>query len=1140
MQRYNPKEIEPKWQTAWEEAGIYKASDSTDKPKKYVLEYFPYPSGAAMHVGHVRNYVIGDVIARYNRMNGYNVLHPMGWDAFGLPAENYAIKNQVSPRVAIDENTARFKQQLMQMGFSYDWSREIDSTDPKYYRWTQWFFLLLFRKGLAYQKDSMQWWCPHDKTVLANEQVENGRCWRCGNLVEKKALKQWFFRITEYADRLLDDLNDLDWSDAIKSMQRNWIGRSSGAEINFTVANEDTFVLLHGFTGSSKADFFPWVSEALSAQGHSVSVPDMPNTEKPDAREQARYVLEHVTFDKNTVLLGHSYGAVAALRILEQLDSPIKKLVLAAGFAQPGFLDNERNFETTTDWNFNFEKIKQNAQEIILLRDTSDPAVPAERVDYLQKKLGGLIVDFKAESGHITGPIEPIVLDWLLPTLTVFSTRPDTIYGATFMVIAPEHGLAKILATNDQQQAVAEYILATQAKSDVERQDTNREKTGVFTGSYAINPINRQQIPIWISDYVLAGYGTGAIMAVPAHDERDFAFAQKFNLPIIDVVAPSFVGTGMNASRENVETLHRRVVDAIICNANGEYLLQVEADNVHFVGGGIEPEDVDDFAAIKREVIEETGFTDIASIEVVSPTILMKGYRIPKNKNQNTEGKFYKVILNSATQVASEIEEGRHSVKWVKKDEVAKQLTWQHHAQAWKYYLTNSLIYTSEGVLINSGKYNTLSSAEVRELLVKDLAEQHIGKEKINYKIRDWLISRQRYWGAPIPIIHCPDHGAVAVPDDQLPVVLPEIDKYEPSGDGRSPLANVSEFVNTSCPECGGPAERETDTMDGFACSSWYFLRFADPHNATEPFARDKADFWLPVDDYIGGAEHAVMHLLYARFWTKVMYDEGLIQFQEPFTTLRNHGMILAPDGAKMSKSKGNTIEPGTLIDQGYGADSVRIMELFIGPWNQAASWSVEGMGGAHRFLQRIWIVTQEFLQIYEQKQGGSLDDSAVENDILRSVHKTIKKVSNDVNELSFNTAIAALMECLNDLYKLKEQDEFSNLETWRFTLESVLQLLAPFAPHIAEELWTQLGHEESIHQSVWPTHDESILMSDEMTIVVQVNGKLRAELQVASDAGEADIVERAQSLEKLQPYIADKQLRNVIYVPQKLVNFVV
>ena len=813
MSRYNPKEVEPKWQAKWAEDRLYEASDTSTKPKQYILEYFPYPSGAAMHVGHVRNYTIGDVLSRFARMNGYNVLHPMGWDAFGLPAENYAIKTGISPKVAIKQNTDRFKKQLIQMGFGYDWSREFASSDPDYYKWTQWFFLLLYQRGLAYQKESLQWWCPFDKTVLANEQVENGKCWRCGSEVEKKLLKQWFFKITNYADRLANDLDNVDWSESIKTMQRNWIGRSKGAEIDFKVDGSD--------------------------------------------------------------------------RVIK-----------------------------------------------------------------------------------------------------VFTTRPDTIFGATFMVVAPEYLIANDIVSDEQRSHVSNYLKEVQAKSDIERQETDREKTGVFTGAYAINPINDQKIPIWAADYVLYWYGTGAIMAVPAHDERDFEFAKQFNLPI------------------------ERVVES-------------------------------------------------------SP---------------------------------------------------------------------NEAVYVGEGVMINSGVYNNLSSSEAREKMVTDLSAKGAAQERVNYKIRDWLISRQRYWGAPIPIIHCEKCGAQPVPENQLPVLLPDIEKFEPSGKEQSPLAQVSEFVQTTCPNCSGPAERDTDTMDGFACSSWYFLRFADPHNSQQAFNKDKAKYWLPVDDYIGGAEHAVMHLLYARMWTKVMYDAGLIDFNEPFKTLRNQGMVLAPDGQKMSKSKGNTIEPDGLIEQGYGADAIRIMELFIGPWNQSANWSVEGLGGSYHFLQRVWTLVQNS----SNTQGHIGEQQPDEKEIYKAAHLAIKNVTRDLENLGFNSAVAALMEYVNSLYKLSAQDKFANSKAWQFAVGNLLKLLAPFAPHISEELWHQLGHEDSIHISEWPKYDEQYLVSETMIIVVQVNGKVRAELTVPSSADEAEIIAQATADERLKPYLGGQEIKKTVYVTGKLVNFVV
>jgi leucyl-tRNA synthetase len=956
MQRYNPKDIEQKWQEKWAEERIYEATENADKPKKYVLEYFPYPSGAAMHVGHVRNYTIGDAVARHARMKGFNVLHPMGWDAFGLPAENYAIKNNISPQQAIAENTSKFKRQLMQMGFSYDWSREINSSDPSYYKWTQWFFELLFERGLAYQKDSLQWWCDFDKTVLANEQVEGGKCWRCGNPVTKKALKQWFFKITDYADRLSDDLEKLDWSEAIKSMQRNWIGKSQGAEIDFKVEGHDGV------------------------------------------------------------------------------------------------------------------KIK------------------------------------------------------------VFTTRPDTIYGATFMVLAPEHPLVERIMTDEHKHHVTTYVKAAQQKTDVERQETDREKTGVFTGAYAINPANGEKIPIWVADYVLYGYGTGAIMAVPAHDERDHAFAEKFDLPIVQVVARYHEGIlDDDSPQPDVPTRNTAVVDAVITDGKGKYLLQIEDDAVHFAGGGIEESDESPEAAVRREVTEETGYSNITSVKPIGSFRAYFGYRKLKQRNNRTWGQFYEVVVDPSVQVPSEVDEGLHQIKWVDAAEVPKLLNWPDHQTAWQNYLDGVTIDADvrDGVMVNSGEFDGLNTAEAKQKIVDNLAKDGAAKAVTNYKIRDWLISRQRYWGAPIPIIHCPDHGAVLVPKDQLPVVLPEVESYQPTGEGTSVLASVEDWVNVPCPTCDKPAKRETDTMDGFACSSWYFLRFADPHNDKEPFSQEKVKFWLPVDDYIGGAEHAVMHLLYARMWTKVMFDAGMIDFDEPFTSLRNHGMILAPDGRKMSKSWGNTITPDEIIDQGYGADAIRVMELFIGPWDQMANWSVEGMGGCYRFLNRVWTLVQEHLAA--DKSGEAP---------LAAVHKTTKKVTEDLEAMGFNTAIAALMELVNDLYKAKTQGLQG--DSWRGAIETLLQLLAPFAPHVTEELWQQLGHDDSIHASDWPTYDEKYLVASTVTIAVQVNGKLRATLELPADATEEQTVEAAKNDSNVAAYLGGKTVSRAIYVPHRLVNLVV
>jgi leucyl-tRNA synthetase len=988
MKRYNPKEIEPKWQQKWEESGIYKATEDSTKPKRYVLEYFPYPSGAAMHVGHVRNYTIGDAVARFYRMQGENVLHPMGWDAFGLPAENYAIKNNISPSQAIAENTAKFKQQLTQMGFSYDWSREIDSSKPEYYKWTQWFFKLLFDRGLAYQKDSLQWWCDTDKTVLANEQVEAGKCWRCGDIVTKKPLKQWFFKITDYADRLVEDLEKLDWSDSIKSMQKNWIGKSKGAEIDFKLADVVIPTVAEGSDQISQV-------ARNNIRSYIMGVDDI----TAELKEIGITINEKTDENIFKVTISSKQLAEYEKLIAEKL--------------KPGFWNEYVGEQTVFIFKDSQGKVSR------LLWNTETETNILELCNKYAK------ADFDSIKNMLAG--NDWYKDWIpdqvgndAGAIRVFTTRPDTLFGATFMVLAPEHELVQKITTKEQKTEVDSYIKQAQAKSDVERQETNREKTGVFTGAYAINPINDEKIPVWIADYVLTGYGTGAIMAVPAHDERDFEFAQKFDLPVV------------------------------------------------------------------------------------------------------------RVVQNAATD-----DECTHD----------------------------------EGKMISSGEYDGMQSELAREKITADLAAKGVAEEKVNYKIRDWLISRQRYWGAPIPIIHCEVDGAVPVPADQLPVVLPELTNFQPTGKG-SALAGAEDWINTTCPKCGGPAKRETDTMDGFACSSWYFLRFADPHNNEEPFSKEKAKFWLPVDDYIGGAEHAVMHLLYARMWTKVMFDAGLIEFDEPFKALRNQGMILAPDGRKMSKSWGNVISPDEIIEQGYGADAIRLMELFIGPWNQEAAWSVEGMGGCFRFLQRLWTLVQEFVEedsyrhskldlpVLSARQAGvessrdisfasetqnKLDSRLRGNDgLLQTTHKTVKKVTEDMHSMGFNTAIAALMAMTNDLYKIKAENGLTDRENWTTALQTIVQLLAPFAPHITEELWNDLGQTSSVHSTEWPTWDEKYLTSDTMKIVVQVNGKVRATLNIATDSSEEAVLEAAKTNEKVAANLGDNSIKKSIYVPNKLVNFVI
>ena len=832
MRRYNPTEIEQKWQNKWEADGTYAVDfNDTTRPKYYSLSMLPGITGAGIHIGHGRTFQFADIKARFKRQQGYNVYHPIGWDSFGLPVENYAIKVGKTPRVAHDEAKVHFKEQLKRLGFSYDWTKEISTADPEYYKWTQWIFTQLYKHDLAYQKEQPQWWCETDNTVLANEQVEGGKCWRCGNPVTKRNLKQWFFRITAYADEILEATDALDWTEMVKTMQKNWIGRSVGAEVEFVVSGQDS-------------------------------------------------------------------------------------------------------------------------------------------------------------------------------KITVFTTRPDTLFGATYVALAPEHPLIPQLVNSDTREKVEAYIQASQQKSDVERQE-NKEKTGVFTGSYVINPVNGQKLPIWVADYVLGGYGTGAVMAVPAHDERDFAFAEKFDLPIIQVID--------------------------------------------------KPE---------------------------------------------------------------------------------------HSADAG--------CYSGEGELINSGQFNGTRSEDAREQIVAWLEQQNSGRSKTTYKMRDWLISRQRYWGAPIPIVHVDGRAPIAVADECLPVILPEVENFKPTGGNTSVLAQVDDWVRVwvdvetgktvpiteNKPDGDNWVEgrRETDTLDGYACSSWYFLRYLDPHNDNEAWNPERINHWMPVD-YYNGADHAVAHLLYSRFWMRFFYKLGLVPTPEPFKRMMYNAYIMAPDGQKMSKSKGNVIDPMEIMDSGYGADALRVYEMFIAPYDMDAPWDPRGVPGTYRFLNRAWNLVQEFVDRNPNDSLGANEKTTQE--LLRLTHLTIKKVTRDIEDEKFNTAVASMMEMVNGLYKIKESHGIDMSDEWRFALESLTQILAPFAPHITEELWREMGYNDTVHVGHWPKWDEKYLKSDTMTIIVQVNGKLRAKLELPSDMDKQGVEEAALADENVQKFTNNKPPKKMVYVPGKLVNIV-
>ncbi len=814
MEKYDHSKIEHKWQEKWDKEGLYRTGEDKNKPKYYILDMFPYPSGAGLHVGHPKGYIATDIFARTKKMQGYNVLHPMGWDAFGLPAENYAIKNKVHPRAATEKNIATFKSQLAKLGFSYDWEREINTTDPKFYKWTQWIFLQMFKKGLAYESNEPIIWCPSCKTGLANEDLEGGRCERCGSEVERRPMRQWVLKITDYADRLLYDLDKLpDWEASIKEMQRHWIGRSEGARVKFRM---------------------------------TTCLPARQDDE---------------------------------LRINEEID--------------------------------------------------------------------------------------------------VFTTRPDTLFGCTYFVLAPEHTLVEKLKDEIKNwNEVNEYINNAAKKSDLDRTELNKEKTGVkLEGIMAVNPVNNEQIPVFIADYVMMGYGTGAIMAVPAHDERDHEFAEKYGLPI-------------------------------------------------------------------KEVVQKAG--------------------------------------------------------------------------------NNDPLFTGDGIAVNSGFLDGLETIEAKKVMIEWLKKKGLGEKAVNYKLKDWVFSRQRYWGEPIPIVHCGKCGPVAVPEEELPLALPEVERYEPTGTGESPLANIHEWVNTKCPRCGGPGKRETNTMPQWAGSSWYYLRFIDPDNDEALVDKGKDKYWSPVDFYVGGAEHATRHLIYSRFWHKFLYDIGSVNYEEPYTRLQHVGLILAEDGRKMSKRWGNVINPDDVV-RDYGADAMRVYEMFMGPFSQACSWSTNGLSGARKFLERIWKMRERI-----SEKAGGVEDKNIES----LLHKTVKKVGEDIEGFKLNTAVSAMMILVNEMEK---QAGIS-----RESYEKLLLILFPFAPHITEELWHALGHNSGIFGESWPEYDKNKVVDEIVKLVVQVNGKLRDMIEVPADISEDEAKEKAMKSDKVKKWVDGKKIIKIIFVKSKLLNIVV
>jgi len=1322
MQVYDHKRIEKKWQNVWEKSKVFQVGNLSKKPRFYGLIEFPYPSGAGMHVGHIRSNTAMDIISRKRRMEGYNVLYPIGWDAFGLPTENYAIKTGVHPIKVTKDNTDTFRRQLKSLGFSFDWSREINTTDPKYYKWTQWIFLQLFKKGLAYKEKSYINWCLSCKIGLANEEVVNGKCERCEGDTEKREKEQWMLAITKYADRLDKDLDTVDYQPQIKLGQRNWIGRSEGAEIEFGIRGNPSpalpegegekfanIVILHGKHGTPENYFYPWLKRELEKKGHKVYLPALPNTEEPNDEEQATYVFKNVPLDGNTIIVTHSFGGVVAMRLLER-GIKVRGLILFATPITGNFLD-KKSRPTITDSlarGFNYEVIKKQADFFRVIFDSGDNIVPKKDAEILAKNLGTYSEYVKAVDPHFCADEEPGMLDLILenaypspalpegegemprffttnpelwralqdkalemrknPTngekvmwdllrrntteyhfrrqhiidrfivdfvciekrlvievdgdihdykkaediertkvlnqlgfeiirfsnneviknknnilekiilrlnnfsskalsfgegwggvlleglgeVKVFTTRPDTIFGATYMVLAPEHELVQKLKSQIKNwKEVEEYIKKAKNKTEIERTTEEKIKTGVeLKDVKAINPATKEEIPVWIADYVLASYGTGAIMAVPAHDERDFEFAKKYNLEIKNVIEPKFSGKeGEEGSpKPGLPFEPREAVCAVVRNPKNNTYLCNSWKNflMHglFTGGREGKEDLVETA--RREVLEETGYKNLKFIKTSPIQINTFFYHRVKNVNRHAHFTFVFFDLEDEERVpVSEEENTIHEISWKKKDELGDFFTVFEGKFLAELLNNPSYVFTGDGIMVNSGKFDGLDSEQAKKEIVKFVG----GKEKTTFKLRDWIFSRQRYWGEPIPVIFCENcklrgltsterqdlsvnAGWIPVPEKDLPVELPKVKNYQPTDSGESPLANIAKWVNVKCPKCQGPAKRETDTMPNWAGSSWYFLRYVDPKNNKEFASRKKLEYWTSVDWYNGGMEHTTLHLLYSRFWHKFLFDLKLVPTSEPYQKRTSHGMILGEGGVKMSKSLGNVINPDDIVKT-YGADTLRLYEMFMGPFGQSVVWSTESIIGSRRFLERVWnlgekVVAQENLS----RVGARLRVKRANFLVPQLLEKTIKKVTEDIEEMKFNTAISTLMIFVNEVGKLESISQPA--------YEKFLKILSPFAPHLAEELWQRLGHRKLISLEPWPICDLSKIQEAEIKIVVQINGKVRTEMMIQLDEAEEPVKQKALVNETILKHLAGREVKKVFYVKNRLINIVV
>jgi leucyl-tRNA synthetase/8-oxo-dGTP pyrophosphatase MutT (NUDIX family)/predicted alpha/beta hydrolase family esterase/ASC-1-like (ASCH) protein len=1615
MKKYDPQAIEPKWQKIWADTKLYSATDhDPTREKYYYLVEFPYPSGEGLHVGHVLSYTALDIMARHKRMQGYNVLYPMGWDAFGLPTENYAIKTKQSPQAVTKQNTDRFRSQLQSLGLSFDWDREVNTSDPNYYKWTQWIFLKLFEKGLAYQDELAINWCPFEKTGLANEEVVDGKHERCGTPVEKKLLKQWLLKITAYADRLAEDLKSVDYLDRIATQQVNWIGRSEGAEITWKLEGLKSesalkrVVLMHGKNETPAGKWYPWFGERVKAAGLDYIAPELGVEDVPKLADWT-VKLEDTKPDESTILIGHSRGGMAILRWLEQAPAAVKvgRVVLVA--ANDGAQPDKAGGDFFYGKDYDFAKIKSHCSDFVVVHSRDDKWVPFEAGEKIAAGLGVELSAFDGKNhfGKDTPQVPEIAalaLQGIQPSVTVYTTRPDTLFGATFLVVSPEVADTWLKSGWGASKTVRDYIDTALKASELSRQEESKTKTGVDTGLKAIHPLSGEPVPVWVADYVLGSYGTGAIMAVPAHDERDYEFAKAMNGRVttpstkpetfVDkVTAPragepfedrqaalaivkhptedkylvlkllswntpvhSFPMGGIDPNETPTESALRELTEETgydhIANAaalNQPYIAEfyhehkqvnrrayvepvliqladlhqrpikaeerelhepiwvtgpealklihgegakktfrtyLERDKVREFGtphpeakpvegsvvigydprtkkylsikhtetwmvGGNRQDDETFEQTARRELAEETGYQAEALIQLGGP-VQSHYYNDIKKSHRRSHAYNFLAILDSS-KPGSPVPEAheKFAVEWLTYDELVaavkktgggvdhwlhalnlarqavqshahgesftgplritpvvepvtvdgnpgpdvqpeerhsivvilrnpktnelltldwgdkggvlfigggvedgeapqeaaareileetgyknvryvQHLDWQQHhtyythaKKRWRtahttgvlfdllddeqggpgleeyekgffepkwqpadkidslvhdlnhrqmyHSLIKGEVFTGEGPLINSGQFNGLEGIEAKRAIVKALFDKGAGKASTKYRLRDWIFSRQHYWGEPIPIIHCeackkraeteslelsfydvsswdrlvagtktvetraadedrqsikagatlravnrrtnevayfkvkeakhfktlkdfladtsalegtyggsgrtataveelekdyaytPDYvarihknglmawdvervipGTIPVPEDQLPVELPIVEHYETTETGESPLAAISDWVNTTCPQCGGPAKRETDTMPNWAGSSWYFLRYTDPHNAKEFASPEHLKYWTPVDLYNGGMEHTTLHLLYSRFWHKFLYDEGLVPTSEPYARRRSHGMILGPDGQKMSKSRGNVINPDHVVER-YGADTIRLYEMFMGPFDEVKAWSEDHLNGVSRFLYRVWTWLSDMADdavILPESVGYQQDIGAFTAEVDRTVHKTLKKAHEDIEGMHFNTAVSAMMELINFLTsaRAKQLLHQANAENLRHrTVRTLILMLAPFTPHLSEEAWHGLGEEGSVHAAGWPKYDPELIKDDVITAIVQINGKLRANLAAPVEASEAELTDLAKADPNVARHLEGKTIVKTVVVPRKLVNFVV